>query len=373
MCVKAEEKAESKSKADDEEASDSHPKAQPVMLAAMPPSAPADKPVVLASAPGKCCYSGPKDCDSEEDWCSKDATHCDKCTGTFYNATDLDLAEVAEPIMLAAKVPKVHNVEAPAHCCYSGRKDCDGSRDWCSKDESHCTKCGGTFHADEEPVPAAPSKHAAPLMLAANVPKVHNAEAPGHCCYSGRKDCDSSRDWCSKDESHCTRCGGTFHANEEAAPAAPSKAAAVAQKRAWPLELAAVSNATDQQAGSIEREPREQRQQQTQAEQAEQPEQPEELAQGQQQGDWGRYIPKGYRHFFGSKKEDAHRDATRSHTEASRAKATAFLGAQTESLTSNLFLLPALACLTISGLGLLTTAVVSANRRTVILQTEVLG
>merc|ERR1719428_1922883 len=110
MCVKAEEKAESKSKADDEEASDSHPQAQPVMLAAMPPSAPADKPVVLASVPGKCCYSGPKDCDSERDWCSKDAAHCGRCKGTFYNATDLDLAETP-PVMLAAMPPSAPSAD----------------------------------------------------------------------------------------------------------------------------------------------------------------------------------------------------------------------------------------------------------------------
>lgn len=176
MCVKAEDKIESKSEPDDETASLSHPKAQPVMLAA---SAPTEKPVMLASAPGQCCYSGPKDCDGVKDWCSKDATHCEKCQGIFYNGTDLDLAEVAEPLMLAAEVPKVPNKEGPGHCCYSGRTDCDGSMDWCSKGESHCTKCGGTFHAIEEAAaaaskdPVATQMAALPLELAA----VSNAHA----------------------------------------------------------------------------------------------------------------------------------------------------------------------------------------------------
>merc|ERR1719352_26798 len=98
---------------------------------------------------------------------------------------------------------------------------------------------------------------ALPLQLAtAPLPE----EVPGRCCYAGSKDCDGSQDWCSKDESHCTRCGGTFHANQEAAPKAAKKAEA--------LMLAAAPA----------------------AQQPQQPEQPQE-----QNGDWKHYVPAQYR------------------------------------------------------------------------------
>merc|ERR1719188_1959905 len=32
-------------------------------------------------------------------------------------------------------------------CCYSGPADCDSHRDWCSKSEAQCGTCGGMLHA----------------------------------------------------------------------------------------------------------------------------------------------------------------------------------------------------------------------------------
>merc|ERR1719181_514660 len=221
---------------------------------------------------GHCCYSGRKDCDGSRDWCSKSESQCTACGGTFHAnneaapSNDAAVAQTAAlPVQLAglfgtgtpakAKVPKESEdvpMQVSGHCCYTGRKDCDGSRDWCSKGESQCTACGGTFHANDE---AAPSNDAAvaqtaalPVQLAglfgrgtpAKVPKESESndvpmQVSGHCCYAGCKDCDGSRDWCSNGESHCTACGGTFHANNEAAP---SKDAAVAQMAALPVQLA---------------------------------------------------------------------------------------------------------------------------------------
>merc|ERR1712217_468035 len=40
-----------------------------------------------ASAAGSCCYTGPKDCDGSRDWCSASAARCTKCGGNFSNAT----------------------------------------------------------------------------------------------------------------------------------------------------------------------------------------------------------------------------------------------------------------------------------------------
>jgi hypothetical protein len=146
--------------------------AAPQMLFAMPPSGAAAtdswqaEPLVLATVPGTCCYSGPKDCDSVRDWCSKDAARCDKCEGTFYNVTELALADTT----LLAEEPPTSN--AAGKCCYSGHNDCDGGRDWCSKGQSHCKLCGGTFHGEQEPsddTAAAPATQLAamPLQLAA--------------------------------------------------------------------------------------------------------------------------------------------------------------------------------------------------------------
>jgi len=54
-------------------------------------------------------------------------------------------------------------------------------------------------------------------------------EPAGKCCYSSATDCDSERDWCSKNVDRCTSCGGTLQGSSPAAPApAPAQPPAAA-------------------------------------------------------------------------------------------------------------------------------------------------
>lgn len=157
----------SKAGKEKETASPSKVSDEPQMLFAMPNAAKITQPVMLASepsslAPGRCCYAGAGDCDNTRDWCSKDAGRCERCTGTFTNVTELDLADTT---LLAEETGAVLT---SGRCCYTGHNDCDGGRDWCSKGEGHCTLCGGTFQGDGEVSPAnATQLLAMPLQLEA--------------------------------------------------------------------------------------------------------------------------------------------------------------------------------------------------------------
>eukprot|EP00930_Biecheleria_cincta_P087841 TRINITY_DN77083_c0_g1_i1.p1 TRINITY_DN77083_c0_g1~~TRINITY_DN77083_c0_g1_i1.p1 ORF type:complete len:241 (-),score=61.63 TRINITY_DN77083_c0_g1_i1:94-771(-) len=138
-------------------------------------------------APGKCCYSGPKDCDGGKDWCSKNQDQCTTCGGTFYGgssasepavllaAADMGQAKQAHESLESQAKAKKDEAEpsldskakeegadppsdATGKCCYSGPKDCDSGKDWCSKNQDQCTTCGGTFYGS--------SSSDAPLLLA---------------------------------------------------------------------------------------------------------------------------------------------------------------------------------------------------------------
>jgi hypothetical protein len=96
------------------------------------------------------------------------------------------------------------------------------------KDAAHRRKYGLPVSA---PAPAPPPELYSSLAEAKvdNVPYLIGvgkasevaspSEAAGKCCYDGPTDCDSGRDWCSKTEDQCTKCGGTFHSISSAAPA----------------------------------------------------------------------------------------------------------------------------------------------------------
>jgi hypothetical protein len=187
--------------------------------------------VTCASGKGECCYSDVHDCDAGHHWCSASASVCSECGGFFHCATDASKAGnekvSAEPQMLfswpgAAAASQQHQHAslahaslAPGRCCYSNSGDCDTVRDWCSKGADRCEKCAGTF------------SNVTVLALADTTLLAEEDSAPvasGLCCYAGHNDCDSGRDWCSKGESHCTVCGGTFQGDGE--DAKPSKTSA---------------------------------------------------------------------------------------------------------------------------------------------------
>eukprot|EP00931_Biecheleriopsis_adriatica_P060009 TRINITY_DN36007_c0_g1_i1.p1 TRINITY_DN36007_c0_g1~~TRINITY_DN36007_c0_g1_i1.p1 ORF type:complete len:135 (-),score=24.07 TRINITY_DN36007_c0_g1_i1:59-463(-) len=68
--------------------------------------------VATTPAPGKCCYSGPTDCDSSRDSCSANEEECTKCDGTFYAADGTEMA--ASPSMLAASASLPGGAAFPA-------------------------------------------------------------------------------------------------------------------------------------------------------------------------------------------------------------------------------------------------------------------
>jgi hypothetical protein len=175
-------------------------------------------PVVLASGlPGKCCYRGPKDCDSERDWCSRDEGRCGLCKGSFFNASEL--AQIVDTLLLSEVA------STGSKCCYRGPKDCDSARDWCSKDASRCQRCTGMFY----------DSNTTALLEDTTLLSEEPVVLAGKCCYSGPKDCDSERDWCSKDAARCDKCTGTFF-NASELLAATTLLAEVAPE---PLKLAA--------------------------------------------------------------------------------------------------------------------------------------
>merc|ERR1719253_85303 len=103
-------------------------------------------------------------------------------------------------------------------CCYSGPTDCDGARDYCSKNEANCAVCGGLMHLHGSSSKTAVKESAnstkgsadgAVMMLAAA--QDAKSVGAGLCCYTGPTDCDGAHDYCSKDEANCAECGGLVH------------------------------------------------------------------------------------------------------------------------------------------------------------------
>eukprot|EP00928_Gymnodinium_smaydae_P004875 TRINITY_DN1166_c0_g1_i5.p1 TRINITY_DN1166_c0_g1~~TRINITY_DN1166_c0_g1_i5.p1 ORF type:complete len:568 (-),score=133.97 TRINITY_DN1166_c0_g1_i5:139-1842(-) len=191
------------------------------------------RPMFLSALPdtaeGKCCYSGPKDCDSSKDYCSKNKANCDECSGTFYSSDNttsggVDKKETPHPVQPVLLSVVASTKTAGGKCCYSGPKDCDSPKDYCSKNKANCDECSGTFYSNDNTTSGdAPEVvdssvgdgeiqlPVQPMLLSA----VANANtAGGKCCYSGPKDCDSPKDYCSKNKANCDECSGTFYSSD---------------------------------------------------------------------------------------------------------------------------------------------------------------
>merc|ERR1712232_1040090 len=153
-----------------------------------------------ATSGGRCCYSDASDCDSSRDWCSKNQSRCDTCNGTFYSAPSQSLG-----FNLVALHPQAAAASPRGRCCYSDASDCDSSRDWCSKNQSRCDTCNGTFYSGASRSPA--------FGVVATSPQLAVTTPCSRCCYSDASDCDSSHDWCSKSQSRCDDCNGTFYSS----------------------------------------------------------------------------------------------------------------------------------------------------------------
>merc|ERR1711948_232605 len=139
------------------------------------------------------------DCDSTRDWCSVSTERCTRCNGTLvgpnstFNASvgatqvksDTEKGATIEqhggsdsswPFLLAGETPP-----AAGSCCYTGPKDCDGSRDWCSASAARCAKCGGNFSNATANAMTEADQLASGTMLAAGsweqwMPKQHRGD-----------------------------------------------------------------------------------------------------------------------------------------------------------------------------------------------------
>merc|ERR1719450_1692880 len=374
---------------------------------------PGPEPLGLASekasvVSGKCCYRGPKDCDSERDWCSQDAARCDKCTGTFFNTSELLaatalLSEVApEPLKLAA--------EGSGKCCYgsmhTGSTNCDTPSDYCSKSQYHCSSCGGRFHADLAEADKKPNAKAAgenatallsevapePLMLAAELSADHAA-----WCEHERVDEKNCAAWIADQVArHKARRSDEATRRElrqadEATRREARRADKEARKdRANTTALAETADGGDvlllaaapgsqtphsesqqpQRAPTAVETLKQHREQPQYGEQPEQPEQPRrQRQQGQQKeqqemGNWEVFVPAQFARFAENEQEKHHKATA----------AASFLGVQETSASDSLSL-PAIAALTLTGCALLLMASVRffTTWRTVALNSEALG
>jgi hypothetical protein len=167
---------------------------------------------------GKCCYSSATDCDSSRDWCSKSSARCSTCGGNFSSAETSTRAGVTNLAAAAALAP-----QSVGKCCYYDATDCDRVHDWCSKSKERCSSCCGTFYTNESDAKAlnksqnnkakvfvqqlAAISKAFPGMTGTGM----NQTTSGRCCYASASDCDAPKDWCSKSETRCSRCQGTFY------------------------------------------------------------------------------------------------------------------------------------------------------------------
>jgi hypothetical protein len=79
---------------------------------------------------------------------------------------NVSMEKSLEPMMLVSEAAQGSNQSdnesaAAGLCCYSGPTDCDGKRDYCSKDEANCAECGGSFVVPGSSSQAAPSEGSA--------------------------------------------------------------------------------------------------------------------------------------------------------------------------------------------------------------------
>mmetsp|Transcript_33087 Transcript_33087/g.87829 ORF Transcript_33087/g.87829 Transcript_33087/m.87829 type:complete len:106 (+) Transcript_33087:392-709(+) len=100
-----------------------------------------------------------------------------------------------EPMVLVSQAAHEPNqsgngTAAAGVCCYSGPTDCDGKRDYCSKDEANCAKCGGKYVVPESSSQTALLEGNAVELSALGAQAQPPLAGPALCCYSGPTDCD---------------------------------------------------------------------------------------------------------------------------------------------------------------------------------------
>merc|ERR1740121_1736201 len=203
------------------------------------------------AAAGLCCYSGPTDCDGERDYCSKNEANCAECGGSLVvlGSSSQTAPERGNVVVMSAQGVQAQSPQeaGPGLCCYSGPMDCDSSRDFCSKTEANCAVCGGLMHSRgsssktvfKESANSSSKQMAAsgkapmekspePMVLVSQAAQDSNhlgngTAAAGLCCYSGPTDCDGERDYCSKDEANCAEGGGSLVVPESSSRTAPTE------------------------------------------------------------------------------------------------------------------------------------------------------
>ncbi|CAK0887128.1 unnamed protein product [Prorocentrum cordatum] len=197
------------------------------------------------AAAGVCCYSGPTDCDGKRDYCSKDEANCAKCGGKYVvpesssqTASGKESMEKSlEPTCWFPGCPRVQSVgkrdPAAGVCCYSGPRTATGSVIIAARTRPIVPSVVVSMSSPRAPARRRLGKSPwrspwSPRCWFLRLPTKPNQSgngtaAAGVCCYSGPTDCDGKRDYCSKDEANCAKCGGKYVVPESSSQTASGK------------------------------------------------------------------------------------------------------------------------------------------------------